>query len=279
MLRRYTTRNRRIFWLASVLFHLLLLSAAFWLKPPAVSFSHEPTLLTVTALATDGEFFPLREEPPKQDSLQALQDIKPEEKEPDPKILPETPQCFENKEHKDEAPAVCEQVSDNPQRGLAWGSQAAGASPGGDGTDFFACATVDWSRLRTIGRGARGGAGNGNGFGTASSGSGIASGSPNGTGEKPARHGISRAPVPEKVSGGVYPAAARRDLHEGVVLVKVKVRADGLVGEVQLAHSSGYEDLDFAALKAAKKWRFEPALRDGEAVATWLEVPVKYVLK
>jgi protein TonB len=54
------------------------------------------------------------------------------------------------------------------------------------------------------------------------------------------------------------------------VVVNVYVLADGRVGEVQVLTSSGYERLDAAALEHVRRnWRFDPATRDGAAVATW----------
>jgi len=55
-----------------------------------------------------------------------------------------------------------------------------------------------------------------------------------------------------------YPAAARRRDIEGVVVVSVLVHPDGRCDEPQLAEGSGCDALDEAALKAIKKWRYEP---------------------
>lgn len=67
-----------------------------------------------------------------------------------------------------------------------------------------------------------------------------------------------------------YPPTSRRLGEEGRVVVNVYVLADGRIGDVQLLTSSGYERLDAAALEHVRRnWRFEPARRDGAAVATW----------
>jgi protein TonB len=67
-----------------------------------------------------------------------------------------------------------------------------------------------------------------------------------------------------------YPPTSRRLGEEGRVVVNVYVLADGRVGEVQVLTSSGYERLDAAALEHVRRnWRFDPATRDGAAVATW----------
>ena len=67
-----------------------------------------------------------------------------------------------------------------------------------------------------------------------------------------------------------YPPVSRRLGEEGRVVVNVFVLADGRVGDVQLLKSSGYERLDTAALEHVRRdWHFDPAQRDGAAVATW----------
>jgi protein TonB len=67
-----------------------------------------------------------------------------------------------------------------------------------------------------------------------------------------------------------YPPTSRRLGEEGRVVVNVYVLADGRVGDVQVLESSGYERLDAAALEHVRReWRFDPARRGGEAVATW----------
>jgi len=81
------------------------------------------------------------------------------------------------------------------------------------------------------------------------------------------------------MGSGEYPERARRDKREGVVRLKVEVLADGKAGAVEVAKTSGSEDLDQAAVKAARKWRFKPAQRDGHAIPVWVEVPVRYQLQ
>ena len=53
----------------------------------------------------------------------------------------------------------------------------------------------------------------------------------------------------------------------------------GAPGEVQLAESSGYASLDEAALDALRRWRFQPALRDGQPIPAWVTVPVIFSLR
>jgi protein TonB len=75
-----------------------------------------------------------------------------------------------------------------------------------------------------------------------------------------------------------YPRTAREQGLEGLVVLGVRVDADGKVSDVQLRTSSGVIALDDAALDAVKAWTFVPARRGAQAVATWVEVPVRFAL-
>jgi periplasmic protein TonB len=64
-----------------------------------------------------------------------------------------------------------------------------------------------------------------------------------------------------------YPESARRRGIEGTVLLKMRITAQGRVEDVQVARSAGHPDLDESAMEAVRRWRFEPARRNGEPVA------------
>jgi len=81
------------------------------------------------------------------------------------------------------------------------------------------------------------------------------------------------APLPR------YPAAARAQGLEGVVVLSVLVRYDGRVDDARVAVSSGTTILDEAALAAVRTWLFTPASRGGHAVESVVEVPVKFALR
>lgn len=76
-----------------------------------------------------------------------------------------------------------------------------------------------------------------------------------------------------------YPALSRRLSEEGRVLLRVFVTADGRAQEVRLEGSSGYARLDSAAQDAVARWRFVPARRGDDTVATWVLVPISFSLK
>ncbi len=76
-----------------------------------------------------------------------------------------------------------------------------------------------------------------------------------------------------------YPESARRAGAQGVTTLRVRVLANGRVGEVLVEQSAGFRDLDFAAMDAVKKWLFEPARQGKEPVAVWVMLPVKFELR
>lgn len=64
-----------------------------------------------------------------------------------------------------------------------------------------------------------------------------------------------------------YPKAARRARHEGAMTMCACVRADGRTENVQIAKSSGFEDLDKTAFRFISNMKAKPARNDkGEPV-------------
>lgn len=76
-----------------------------------------------------------------------------------------------------------------------------------------------------------------------------------------------------------YPRDALRDGATGTVLLEVLVDIDGRPLDVRIARSSGRRDLDQAARRQVlKRWRFVPAMENGEAVQALGMVPVEFSL-
>ena len=75
-----------------------------------------------------------------------------------------------------------------------------------------------------------------------------------------------------------YPAAARRRHQEGLVLISVRVTAQGRAEKVAVTQSSGYPLLDEAALNAVRDWEFVPARIGAIPLASEIEVPVRFKL-
>ena len=77
-----------------------------------------------------------------------------------------------------------------------------------------------------------------------------------------------------------YPPADVRAGNEGNVQIEVYVLADGRVGDARVLRSSGFPRLDQAALDEAKrKWRLQPATRNGVAFAQWSPLRVVFKLE
>jgi protein TonB len=76
-----------------------------------------------------------------------------------------------------------------------------------------------------------------------------------------------------------YPILARRRGIAGMVVLRAEVSPQGRCIQAKVTKSSGFGPLDEAALEAVKKWRFVPAMRGGEAVSAWVEIPVNFKLE
>ena len=86
--------------------------------------------------------------------------------------------------------------------------------------------------------------------------------------------------VPPRVLKSVPPAYPVSHLTHGehpTVVLKASIMADGSVTDVIVEHTAG-EDFDRAAIEAVKRWTFEPATRDGAAIASRVGVAVHFEL-
>lgn len=126
----------------------------------------------------------------------------------------------------------------------------------------------------STGNGSGGGSGTGTGSGTGSGGTGTGSGTGSGsavaTGSGTARQGGdgngdgSGRLGCRKCSKPKYPESARRQGVEGSAKIKVDVDDKGNVTNVRIAESTGNADLDEAAIRAARRWKFDtPNARQG----------------
>lgn len=75
-----------------------------------------------------------------------------------------------------------------------------------------------------------------------------------------------------------YPASSRRAREEGIVVLVVRVSAEGLAEEVSIRQGSAYPALDQAALEAVRRWRFLPARHGEQRLAASVVVPVEFTL-
>jgi protein TonB len=132
------------------------------------------------------------------------------------------------------------------------------------------------------GSGSGGGAGTGTGTGVGpGSGSGLGPGSGGGTGGGVYRPGngvtLPRVLHEERPQ---YTSDAMRAKVQGTVLLECVVRPDGSVGDVQVVRSLDPTfGLDQQAVAAARKWRFAPGTRLGEAVPVQITIELTFTLR
>jgi TonB family protein len=77
----------------------------------------------------------------------------------------------------------------------------------------------------------------------------------------------------------VYPRQSRLAGVSGKVMVEVFISEKGIPQKSELVGSSGFPDLDEAALKQSLRWQYLPAFLDGVPVASRLRIPVRFVLE
>lgn len=95
---------------------------------------------------------------------------------------------------------------------------------------------------------------------------------------KPAA-GITRDPSPLASNEAPrYPAQALRSGIEGSVSVRIEVDANGVPTDVKVVERSGERsrELDRAVIDTARRWRFEPAMKNGKPVAGAVVLPVEF---
>ncbi len=76
----------------------------------------------------------------------------------------------------------------------------------------------------------------------------------------------------------IYPSMSRRLREEGIVVLEILIKADGTVGEIKIKNSSGFKRLDETAVKAVKRWRYQPATQGGKSIDFWYEQPLEFSL-
>ena len=73
-----------------------------------------------------------------------------------------------------------------------------------------------------------------------------------------------------------YPAVLRDAGVGGTVLMHFFIDSTGSLENVLVADSSGFDQLDQAALRVATVFEFSPALNRDERVAVWIQVPITF---
>jgi protein TonB len=76
----------------------------------------------------------------------------------------------------------------------------------------------------------------------------------------------------------IYPDSARAAGEAGTILLDVEIKSTGRAAKYKVSQSSGYGDLDEAAVETVLNWHFVPATRDGDAITDWTTVKIVYQL-
>lgn len=78
-----------------------------------------------------------------------------------------------------------------------------------------------------------------------------------------------------------YPFEAVRDKHEGTVVLILLISTQGEILEREVEKSSGWPELDQAALDASQHWAgaFNPGMRNGQPLEGYARVPVTFQLQ
>lgn len=77
-----------------------------------------------------------------------------------------------------------------------------------------------------------------------------------------------------------YTSLARKNGIEGKVVVKISLDKEGKNTDLKIVESlmPGRRGLDRATLKAVRKWKFTPSMRNGEGVPCRLILPIVFKL-
>ena len=75
-----------------------------------------------------------------------------------------------------------------------------------------------------------------------------------------------------------YPKASLMNEEQGTVSMMFLVNADGSVAESKVEKTSGFKNLDKAAVKAISACKFKPGTKDGKADQTWTKVDYAWKL-
>ena len=77
-----------------------------------------------------------------------------------------------------------------------------------------------------------------------------------------------------------YPLASKQLREQGLVIVRLCVNEQGIVDQVGLSQSSGFQGLDHSALKALALWRFAPLKSaDTELSSQCFQTPIQFTLE
>ena len=78
----------------------------------------------------------------------------------------------------------------------------------------------------------------------------------------------------------VYPPSAVKMRHEGITTVQILLNSDGSIRDARVYESSGFRELDRAALEVASRWQYSPIVCAGtnEPAVAAIRVPITFGL-
>jgi len=90
---------------------------------------------------------------------------------------------------------------------------------------------------------------------------------------------VDTSPVPVRFDQPDYDDLARRMNQEGVVVVEVLIDETGEVAEARLVQKIPNSRLNEATLRAARRWSYQPAVKDGVPVKVWKSERIVFELE
>lgn len=89
---------------------------------------------------------------------------------------------------------------------------------------------------------------------------------------------VDVAPQVSKRAPLEYPVRAKNKEIEGYVVLSLLIGADGKVETVKVIEASPPDVFETAAVRAVRKWVFQPARYEGKAVETWANQTIRFDL-
>ena len=88
-----------------------------------------------------------------------------------------------------------------------------------------------------------------------------------------------KAPVPLKRVEPVYPYAVRAYHVTGIIVMQCVIDKSGNVRDIVIKRRLSAGTLTYAAMEAARKWKFEPGLMDGKPVDVLFNLTFNFILR
>lgn len=96
---------------------------------------------------------------------------------------------------------------------------------------------------------------------------------------QPRQARVDAPPRPKRAIRPDYPKGSRQRGEQGDVVVEMRVNAEGIVDKATVITSSGFAELDEAALRAVRSAKFTPAKSGRESVASTARLTLTFKLK